>query len=355
MKYCLSPETFKVRELFKPQLTQSGAYYYYTLEKKGVSHKQIEKILGVRAWFNGIKDKQAQTIQWFCTQERINEENINEANEEKYTIKFKGQSNTRIHIGGHKGNEFSILVELNEKEQQSLKYFKANKELVCNYFGEQRFSKNSIKIIKELKANNYEQALKVFLTAESKMDSQKSKKIKGIIKSNWGNWERILAEEEIQQTKKVELFEFLKNNSVSEIGSIAFLKAFTYAEPKSLRILIKAWQAMRFNEKLNNIAKEKKPNNFKTKIVDDLEEYYFSASKAFPRKIIIEPNEFEKEYRNSVLERKTFFTAEKFRAKRISENEFELSFVLQRGAYATIFLKFFNSWLEKSTRSLQKD
>ena len=335
MNYLLNPKTFQVNEIFNPQLTKTGEYYYYTLEKKNISHKEATKRIGVRAWFCGVKDKNAHTKQWFCTSE-----SVEEVNEEDFIIKFKGYSNERIHVGKHKGNAFKVIIELPENEFRLLKKFKPKNEFVCNYFGEQRFSENTLDFCKALEEKHYESALKLFLTKRSKFDSEKSGAMKKIIEDKWGEWEKILEQGEIKGTGKVVLFEYLEKNPKDFEG------AFDYAEPKSLRILLKAAQAKRFNEKLNEIALQKKPNNIKAQIAG--QSFCLSASRAFIRKIMISPTQFEKKFRKSDLERETFFTAEKFRVKRTNKTQFELTFELKKGSYATVFLKFLSARLNAS-------
>jgi len=340
MKYILTPKNFTVRELFNPKLGESGKYYYYVLEKEGISHKEAKKRIGVKAWFCGVKDKNASTKQWFCTEEPVDDSNTPE-----FRVKFRGNSSERIFVGKHKGNVFNVIVDFEEGEEKIIKHFKASNELVCNYFGEQRFSKNNVEVARIIAKSDYELALKTFLTKSSKFDTPKSTKIKEIVASNWGNWEKIMQDKEIKETKKIELFEYLKNNPSN------FKDAFLHAEPKSVKILIKTAQAMRFNEKLNELAKEKKPNNIYAQIVgqnDKEVEFALSSSKAFTRELSVEPTEFEKKFRKGTLIRRTFFAAGKFNARRLKDNKFELSFELGRGQYATVFLKFLNAWLAKN-------
>lgn len=341
MKYELTPKTFFVTEIFNPRLSETGLYYYYTLEKAGVSHKETQKRIGTTAYFCGVKDKNATTKQWFCTKEQLLLEEINEPN---FIVKYKGSSNERIFVGKHKGNSFKALVELEPNETKSLKYFKPKNEFVCNYFGEQRFSENTISICNALETGDYEGALKIFLTKKSIFDSNKSTAIKSVIQKNWGEWEKILNSEEVAGTGKEELFIFLNSNPFD------FKGAFLHTEEKSTRILVKAAQSLRFNSQLAKLAQAKKPNGIKSHIVgQEIGGIVgMSASKAFPRKIIISPTKFEENFRKSTLERKTFFTAQKFKAKRREANNYEISFELGKGEYATIFLKFLQNWLKNS-------
>ncbi|MFA5125924.1 MAG: tRNA pseudouridine(13) synthase TruD [archaeon] len=333
MKYILSPDTFEVKEIFNPQLISKGLNVYYLVEKKGLSHKQLLKRLPKDAYFCGVKDRNATTKQWMSSQQVISD-----INEKNLKLKLVGYSDKKIYIGLHKGNAFTVKVEFSREESAEIKNFKAKNEYVCNYFGEQRFSENTIEICKALEEKNYEKALKLFLTKKGKFDSDKSRAMKKIIEENWGNWKRILEDEEIKGTGKVVLFEYLEKNPSN------FENAFLHTEEKSTKTLIKAAQALRFNKELNKLAEKKKPNNIKAQIAGL--SLLIGASKAFPRKITINPTEFEKKFRKSDLERRTFFTADKFRAKLIKGNEFEISFELGRGIYATVFLKYLEAWLK---------
>lgn len=336
MNYRLSVETFFVKELFSPKLSDRGAYCYYIIEKKGLSHSLIEKklrALGCSPSFSGIKDKNASTTQWFSSLERI--DNIRENN---FSVKFAGMGAERLFVGAHKSNEFSVEVSVEEEEFEKLKKFRFKREFVCNYFGEQRFSSKNLEIIGLLKANNFEDALKVLLTKKTRLDSEKSAEIKEFTAKNWGKWEVIANHGLIKGTNKEALFKFLTENPKE------FLRAFRFAEPKSVRILIKAWQAKRFNEELKKLAQKKVSNPVFVEINGN--EFPVNANKSFPRNITIEPTQVENEMGSkSKLERKTFFAAEKFKVKKGPDGKTLLVFVLRKGAYATVFLKFISIWV----------
>lgn len=345
MKYELKPSTFFVIELFKPQLSQKGIWNYYTVEKKDLSHKQLLKRLPKDALFCGVKDRNAFTKQYICTKQTI--ENIEEDN---LKVIFVGKSKEKLFIGAHKTNAFKILVELSESELKKLKKFREKKELIANYFGKQRFGTNSWTIFFLIEKEDYENALKLFLTQETKFDTEKSTKIKNLIKNNWGEWKKIKENEIIQGTGKIPLFEFLEKNPKN------FKKAFNYTEPKSMKQLIKTIQAIKWNNKLKEEVLLKKPKNNFSKIFEKqneeefiLEEFPLCASKAMKREITIKPTEFEKQFFKRTLIRKTFFTTKHFSIKKAlnkNQNNYWLNFELEKGNYATIFLKYVEKWLE---------
>lgn len=340
MNYSLNTRTFFVKELFNPQLGKTGEYYFYVLKKEGLSHKRVVEKIGVSAWFCGIKDKNASTIQWFCTKEKI--PNINEPG---FVVEFKGQGNKRIYVGAHKGNYFEVEVDLDETEKKLIKKFNQKKEFVCNYFDEQRFSDWTIKIKKLIEEKKFGDALKLFLTGNTGFETEKSAEVKRFIKNNWGNWTIFNEKKDMLGEKKLVLFNFLKNNP------LGFKEAFKLVEPKSLSIMIKSSQAKRFNEKLNEIAKAKNHKNFLIEINNA--EYYAKASKSFPKKIVIKPSSFELQFKKNGLIRNTYFCAKKFKVKQKNNKTF-ICFELKKGEYATVFLKYLRKWfLEKINKGVK--
>jgi tRNA(Glu) U13 pseudouridine synthase TruD len=310
----LNENNFFVKELFHPLLSSNGLWNYYIVEKKGVSHKQLTKLLPKDSLFCGIKDKNATTIQWFCSKEKIQD-----FCKDNVSVKYKGKSNEKIWIGKHKGNQFKIISE--KKPEREIK-------VIGNYFGQQRFDER-VRKMEQLLHNNFEGALKHFLVEESKFDSERSEKIKKVIKENWGNWKKIKESEEIKGTGKEELFEFLEMNMES------FQEAFEFVERKSLVWTLKAIQALRFNRKLSELIKEKNP---KSKGIEIFKEKVFvEANKGMKRELVVDGNEFEKKFGLNELTRKSFFEPKKFKIKK--KDKYEISFELPRGSYATVFLK----------------
>jgi tRNA pseudouridine13 synthase len=330
MEYELNKDSFFVHELYKPQLTNDGKYAYYTVEKRGLSHKQLQKRLPKDTCFCGVKDRNATTTQWFST-----ENPIDEIDEKELKVKLVGFSEKRIFIGAHKGNSFKVLVKLNDNEEKKLKYFSEKKEFICNYFGEQRIGTKSKTLFEAFDEKDYEKALKLFLTEKSKFDTQRSTKMKEIIFKNWGNWKEIRENELIKGTGKEVLFSYLENNPDK------FMDAFEHAEMKSLKQTIKTMQAIRWNSALKEEALLKRPKN-----IFDENKLPLEASKAFKREITIEPSEFEKKFIGRRLTRETFFNAKNFHIKK-EKNKSWLLFELGKGAYATIFLKYLKEWLKK--------
>lgn len=321
MNYILNEKTFFVKEIFNPQL-KGGAYNYYIVKKKNLSHKQLLKRLP-KGYFCGIKDKNATTEQWFCTIDEI--DNIKE---ETLEVTFKGNGNEKLWIGKHKGNSFKVKIDLNEEEFLKLKKFNSKKEVIANYFGKQRFDKRVFAFSDAIEGKKFEEALKLFLCEKSEFDSEKSTLIKKEIFENWGKWNKLIESEVIPESKK-EIFKSLNENN-------DFEKAFDFVERKSLKFLLKACQSLRFNKLLEKEVETKVKNNFNKK----------RANKNMKKQIIAECNEFEKKFKIKSLERNSYFGLEKFKIKKIAK-DYWLEFFLKKGCYATIALEFFKEFLKE--------
>jgi len=144
--------------------------------KKGLSHKKAEDSFDEKVYFSGRKDKNATTVPWVCS-----EQELEEANEEDFGLRFMGKCDEKLQIGAHKQNFFKVLAGLDKDEIKKLRRFRQKDEKICNYFGEQRFDERVSEFADLVGKGDYENALKFFLTEESKFDSEKSTGMKELI------------------------------------------------------------------------------------------------------------------------------------------------------------------------------
>lgn len=316
MKYELNEKSFFVKEILNPKLSESGEYYYYLLTKSGISDKEMRQRIPRDALFCGKKDKHATTIQWFSTKYKIDD-----INEKNLKVEYRGVSSEKLFIGKHKGNTFRVKVELSESELKKLKKTNFKKSLIANYFGEQRFDDRINEFSELIQKEDYEGALKFFLTKESKFDSEKSTQIKKEILNNWENWKKIIESEIIPESKK-DIFKSLEKEN-------DFLGAFEFAEKKSLKIMLKGVQAKKWNKLLHNEICEKVKNNLKG----------FLCNKNIKPKINLKSNKIEKKFNINDFERSSYFIVNKLKIKPLGKNYYELGFTLPKGVYATTFLK----------------
>jgi tRNA(Glu) U13 pseudouridine synthase TruD len=326
MEYELNEKTFFVEELFKPQLSNKGKYLYYTVEKKSLSHKQLLRRLPRDACFNGKKDKNASTKQWFSTMNPIEE-----INEKELKMKYKGRSDEKIWIGKHKGNKFKIIMFLEKEEINKIRKIKWKNELIANYFGKQRFDERINKLKELIEKKEWEEALKYFLCEKSNYDTEKSSEIKKEIQENWNEWDKLIENEVIPEAKKG-IFIALKEGK-------GFENAFEFVEKKSLKTMLKAIQAKRWNDLLHNLVLGSVTNNLEG----------LKASKNVKRKLIIQANDFEKKFGINKLERETYFVVKQFKGKQFKgknlKENIQMEFELNKGCYGTIFLEYLEKML----------
>jgi tRNA pseudouridine13 synthase len=197
MKLKQQPQDFRVDELTELQPGSDGAYAFYRLEKESLGTPEaIEaicrkwKVARWRIGYGGLKDRHAHTTQ--------------------YVSIFRGprrglkQTHLHVHYLGQiatpygpklvSGNRFRIVVrDLSSSEARAA--LEAIEELqregVPNYFDDQRFGSVTPDrrfIARYLILEDYEQALKLALTAPYEHDRGEIKRLKELVRKEWGNW-----------------------------------------------------------------------------------------------------------------------------------------------------------------------
>ncbi|MBI4045000.1 MAG: tRNA pseudouridine(13) synthase TruD [Candidatus Diapherotrites archaeon] len=322
MLFKKSPQTFVVKEGLLPRF-DGGKYFYYVLEKKGVSTptavKLVEEASNARVFFSGFKDADSHSFQWVCS-----EKELSAPKDERIQLRLAGNSGRRIFVGMHDANFFEAhLEQATEKEKFFLK--KAGKIVFPNYFDDQRFDENSLAVGNALLLNEFEVALKKIMTEKSPYDSPLSKKIKSFIHSNWGDWEKIADSRLVPENKK-KVFVFL----LADPGN--FREALLWCNRRQLSIACRAIQAQRFNELLAAQISKTKKQEF---IEINGQNYPIMFNKASVKRKIIVPAVFPKK---KPLERKAFFRPRDYEMHTEGENVL-LSFELRKGCYATILIK----------------
>jgi len=139
------PEDFKVIEKSKVKIKESGNYLYFKLWKKKYNTvdaiKRIASGLHINSkkiGYAGNKDRHAITEQ-ICSVRDISEKKLNDISLNKdIQIKIIGRGDVPISLGFLEGNYFIINIYTNEEP--------VLKNEFINYFGEQRFGMNNIAI-----------------------------------------------------------------------------------------------------------------------------------------------------------------------------------------------------------------
>lgn len=174
------PEDFIVKEINNLQFKESGKYCYYTLIKKSyTTQRAIEKsakllktdskLIG----FSGTKDKNALTYQTISVKGASPCRNL-ESDDLK--LIYIGRGEEQISLGDHISNAFIItLRNIKDIKIKESKYFP-------NYFDEQRFSKNNVKIGLAILKKDYKLATSLILESNDEYD------IKSYLKSHLNDY-----------------------------------------------------------------------------------------------------------------------------------------------------------------------
>lgn len=151
-----TPEDFLVEEINSINLSKSGRYSIFLLNKKNIN---TEKAVGKIAerlriprrfiGYSGIKDKSAITSQYISIKGNYN---IDKLDFDNFGIVFQGFSDKDVFLGSHQGNRFTITVRNIEKSPRKV-------DLFPNYFGEQRFSEQNIELGRFIIKRKYKEAI----------------------------------------------------------------------------------------------------------------------------------------------------------------------------------------------------
>jgi len=196
-----------------------------------------------------------------------------------------------------------------------------------NYFDEQRLSPATVELAQALLGGKWEDAAKAALGAEGRMQSEKSKKIRQIIRENWGSWKKLIDDPQVPESKKG-FFRLL-------LAGGDFKSALPELERNTISIACRTAQALIFNEALaKEISKQNARDQRHIEIAQGKFPVKFSyrGTKRGLKAAPVYP-------RNGVLERKTYFEAKHARLSRGADGACLLSFELKKGCYGTILLK----------------
>jgi tRNA pseudouridine13 synthase len=200
MKIKERPEDFQVEELTDLRPQDSGPFALYRLEKRNLNTldalqivRQRWKIERQRISFGGLKDRHAQTAQYFT----ILQGPERQLNQTGLHVEYLGRIAEPFTSKGILANRFCITIrEMNEEDthfaKQSLE--RIHGDGVPNYFDEQRFGSASSGefVARHLVHGRFEEALRLALTAPYEFDNRERKHEKSFLLSHWGDWKKCL-------------------------------------------------------------------------------------------------------------------------------------------------------------------
>src|SRR5260370_4138060 len=200
MKIKGRPEDFQVEELIDLRPQDSGPFALYRLEKRNLNTidalqfvRRRWKIERQRIGFGGLKDRHALTIQYVTIfhgpQRRLKQTGLR--------VEYLGRTTAPFSSQDIRGNRFCITVrDLSEEEiryaQEALE--EVRRDGLPNYFDQQRFGSASGGefMARHLVLGQFEEALRLALTAAYEFDDAANKKEKAFFQAHWGDWKKCL-------------------------------------------------------------------------------------------------------------------------------------------------------------------
>ncbi|BFI73239.1 tRNA pseudouridine synthase D [Nanoarchaeota archaeon] len=202
MKIKSKPEDFYVREIIDLDKKKEGnTYRYFLMRKRNVNTISAIKIIARKLhiskrkiYFAGEKDKNTISEQYIAIR------NFNDFKEEynfgNIYLKYIGSYDEPLKISDIKENYFKIIIR--DVSSEELNLFKENinifNKYYINYFDEQRFGNryNNHIIGKYLIKKDYENAIKILLTDYKNEKNEKAINARKYLFENWGNFKEAL-------------------------------------------------------------------------------------------------------------------------------------------------------------------
>lgn len=257
MKLKQTPEDFVVEEIGKFDLAPSGPYKLYLLEKQGIESFGLLRYLSSRndipsssIGVAGLKDKHAITRQYITIPSEYDFRTVAEKN---FSLKFVGFVRKPVEQGSHLGNRFEITARAVRKSEFAGLKKKAEDLLqgVPNYFDYQRFGSvinSGCFIIKKIIEQDYEGAVKLYLTTYTKSEKLSSKDDKRKILDAWPDLSKITV-------KGGHLAYIIDQYNLT--GN--WLSAYNKIKRELREMFVNAYQSYLWNECVKEMLKQKIP------------------------------------------------------------------------------------------------
>ncbi|GAB6161265.1 tRNA pseudouridine(13) synthase TruD [Desulfothermus naphthae] len=369
-------QDFQVQEIVDFPIKNTGDFGVYILKKWGANtwdvlgdvKKRLRRSAREIA-YAGLKDRHAITSQYIT----IYQGPKKDIKGKNYNLKYLGQTDRPISRSNLKGNRFKIKIRVSKDIPED--FFLRQVELVekygiPNYYDDQRFSsvpKNKLFFAKELILKRYKNALYSILVNSSQKESSKTKKFRECLKENWGDFSKCLSLAPPNWEKQV-----LKILSSGKLSNSKIKKALSIIDREFLFFQCNVYQSYVWNKVLKNFLKsldiplKKVPGE-----IMDLFFYRSLRPQAFDQvittqiplpgpNIVLESNLFEI-YRRVLEEegikdigtfrtrvkgavfksnpRHAIFIPDIFKWEKSTPYIWQIDFFLQKGSYATIFIK----------------
>jgi tRNA pseudouridine13 synthase len=252
MKIKERPEDFQVEELTDLQPQESGPFALYRLEKRNLNTldalqfvRQRWKIERQRISFGGLKDRHALTIQYFTIfhgpERRLNQTGLH--------VEYLGRMSEPFNSKHIRGNRFRITIhDLSQEDihhaQKALD--EVRRDGLPNYFDEQRFGSASDGefVARYLVLGQFEEALRLALTASYEFDGTAEKKEKAFLRAHWGDWKKCLNQSRERKRPENQARRAVEHLALNPTD---FHGALRYIHPELRHLYLNAFQSYLWN------------------------------------------------------------------------------------------------------------
>ena len=230
MKIKQVPDDFRVEEV-TDFLPTGGPFALYRLEKVGwTTHDAVNtirrrwKIPHHRLSYGGLKDRHARTIQHLT----IENGTASNLEEQGVSLTYLGHAPKAFTSECIQSNRFVIVVRdlsSGQIEAAQLAIEEVRRDGLANYFDDQRFgsvAEGGEFIGRCMVLEQWEEALKLALTAPYEFDRSAEKKQKAILRRHWGDWRECIRQLPVCHARR--LAEYLSHRPSDFRGAIGNMR-----------------------------------------------------------------------------------------------------------------------------------
>jgi tRNA pseudouridine13 synthase len=252
MKLKQQPDDFQVEEVTDVVAGTDGPFAFYQMEKAGwstpdalVAVRRRWKIDLRRLSYAGLKDRHARTVQYLTIHDGPRRDLTHHA----IHLRYLGQVGSPYTSQDIRSNRFRVVI----RDLEPWRRLSLERSLgwvatqgVPNYFDDQRFGSVSGPggdfIGRRLVKGEFEQALKLALTAPYEFDRAAQKKEKQTLRAHWGDWP--LCKAELPRGHARSLADYLRLHPGDYKGAVARLR------PELRGLYLSAYQSHLWNRVL---------------------------------------------------------------------------------------------------------
>ena len=368
MKIKSIPEDFIVKEIIDLNKKKEGeTFRYFLMRKRNINTINAIKIIARKLhiskrkiYFAGEKDKNTLSEQYIAIR------NFNEFKDEynfgNVYLKYVGSYDEPLKISDIKYNYFKITIR--ELSNEEINIFNKNIEIFdryyFNYFDDQRFGNrgNNYIIGKYIINRDYENAIKVFLTDYENEKSEDSIRARKFLHANWGKFKEALRIFPNYLDVERSLLNYLSREE-------NYKRALKYIPKRLLKMFAHSYQSYLWNKLLSTYIKNNYGEEYfiETKIgkfyiikdkkeIEELKDIKFPLlgydikDKNIYKEILSEEGINYEELKSEDKPSLTLLSTERNILSEIKNLEYNInnntmiiSFILDKGSFATMYIK----------------